>query len=89
MTEMAADDRDGSSGNRDDDRMIEAAAEVTAKTVTVAAVMMAAEGTAMIEVVAAVTAKTAAVTVMMGKAAADGNNGKGSSRWHIGGDTGS
>jgi hypothetical protein len=55
----------------------------------ITAVMMVAEGTAMIEAVAEVTAKMAAVTVMTGKAAADGNDGKGSSRWHIGGDPGS
>jgi hypothetical protein len=50
----------------------------------------------MIEAAAAVTAKTVAVTemavvvmTMAEKAVEDGNDGKGSGRWHIGGDTGS
>jgi hypothetical protein len=67
--------------------MIEAAVAVTAKMVTAAAVMMAAEGTAMTMMAVAVMAKTAAVTEMAAavmtmaeKAVADGNDGKGSSR---------
>jgi hypothetical protein len=56
--------------------MIEVAA--AAKTVTVAVVMMVAEGKVMIEAAVAVTAKTVAV----------GNDGKGGGRRHIRGDTG-
>jgi hypothetical protein len=51
--------------------MIEVAAAVTAKTVTVAAVMTVAEGTAMTMTAVAVTAKMAAVTETVA-AVADG-----------------
>jgi hypothetical protein len=54
---------------------------------TAATVMMVAEGTAM--TVVEVMAKTEkAAMVMMEKVAADGNDGEGGGRWHIGGDTG-